>query len=114
MNWQQVTDPLHNIFLSALTAVIPTIFIFWALIIKRMKGYRASLLTAAVAFFIAILIYKMPAGLALLSMAHGAAYGLFPICWIILPALFLFNTVKSGQFEVIKNFMGTITGDRRL
>jgi len=115
MNWEQVTDPLHHIYLSALVAVIPTLFIFWALIIKRMKGYRASLLTAAVALCIALFVYHMPAGLAALSMIYGSMYGLFPICWIILPALFLFNiTVASGQFEVIKNLMGTVTTDRRL
>ena len=115
MTWTQVTDPLHNRLLSALMAAIPIAFIFWALIIKRMKGYKASLLTAAIAFVIAVVIYRMPVNLALLSAFHGALYGLFPICWIIVPALFLFNvTVKSGQFEVIRNCMASITADRRL
>jgi lactate permease len=57
----------------------------------------------------------MPVKLALLSTANGALYGLFPICWIVITAVFLFNiTVKSGQFEVIKHFMASITSDRRL
>src|SRR5689334_12692272 len=115
MVWTQLIDPLHNIFLSALVAVVPIMVIFWALIIKKMKGYKASLLTVAVALVIAIAVYRMPVQLALLSTAQGALYGLFPICWIIIAAVFLFNiTVKSGQFEIIKHFMASITSDRRL
>jgi lactate permease len=115
MIWKQLIDPFNNIFLSALVAVLPIAFIFWALIIKKMKGYKASLITVAIALAIAIGIYKMPVKLALLSTANGALYGLFPICWIIISAVFLFNlTVKSGQFEVIKHFMASITSDRRI
>ncbi|HEX5669000.1 MAG TPA: L-lactate permease, partial [Chitinophagaceae bacterium] len=115
MPWKQVIDPLNNLSLSLLVAVVPIAFIFWALIIKKMKGFLAALLTTLITIGIAILIYKMPMQRALLSTAHGALYGLFPICWIIIPAVFLFNiTVKSGQFEVIKYYMATITADRRL
>ncbi len=114
MTWIQVTDPLGNIALSALVAAVPVIFIFWSLI-RKMKGYMASLLTVMLAIILAIIVYGMPLELALLSGVHGALYGLFPICWIIVGAVFLFNlTVKSGQFEVIKNFMASITPDRRL
>lgn len=115
MNYTQVTDPLEHIILSALIAAVPILFIFWALIIRRMKGYQASLLTTLVALLVAVLIYGMPIKLAALSTLHGALYGLFPICWIIIGAVFLYNiTVASGQFEVIKNFMASITPDRRL
>ena len=115
MKWTQVIDPFNNIYLSALVAVVPIMFIFWALIIKKMKGYKASLLTTVIALVVAIGVYKMPVQLALLSTLHGAVYGLFPICWIIVSAVFLFNlTVESGQFEVIKHFMASITSDRRM
>ncbi|MEP7144978.1 MAG: lactate permease LctP family transporter [Ferruginibacter sp.] len=115
MNWTQVIDPFKNIFLSALVAVLPILFIFWALIIKKMKGYQASLISTALALLVAAIVYGMPVKLALLSTFNGALYGLFPICWIILPAVFLFNiTVKSGQFEIIRHFMASITSDRRL
>jgi lactate permease len=108
-------NPLSNLALSALVASIPILFIFWALIIRKMKGYQASLLTVSVAIVVAATVYHMPVKLALLSTLHGALYGLFPICWIIIGAVFLFNmTVKSGQFEIIKNFMASITPDRRL
>jgi len=114
MPWIQTIDPLKNIPLSALVAAIPVIFIFWALI-KKMKGYITSLLALAIAIFIALLIYGMPLKLSMLSTLHGSLYGLFPISWIIISAVFLFNaTVKSGQFEVIKSFMASITPDRRL
>ena len=106
MHWKQIIDPFNNIAISALVAVIPVLFIFWALIIKKMKGYKASIIATIIAIVIAIIIYKMPFRLALLSTANGAMYGLFPICWIVITAVFLFNiTVKSGQFEIIKHFM---------
>ena len=115
MNWTQVINPFNNIALSALVAVVPILFIFWALIIKKMKGYLASLIATAIAILIAIFVYGMPVNLALLSTANGALYGLFPIGWIVVTAVFLFNiTVKSGQFEIIKHFMASITSDRRL
>lgn len=115
MQWTQVTDPFHHLLLSALVAAIPVFFIFWALIIRKMKGWQASLLTMVIALVIALAVYRMPADLAVLSALHGALYGFFPICWIIIPALFLFNiTVRSGQFEVIRNCMAALTSDRRL
>lgn len=115
MNWTQVIDPLNNLGLSALVAAVPIFFIFWALIIKKMKGYLASLLTTLVAIIFALFVYGMPFKLVVSSTVQGALYGLFPICWVIIGAVFLYNvTVKSGQFEVIKNFMASITSDRRL
>src|SRR5207249_2519508 len=115
MNWTQDIDPLGSIALSAMIAVVPIVFIFWALIMKKMKGYQASLIATLIAIVIAVLVYGMPVKLALLSSANGALYGLFPICWIVITAVFLFNvTIKSGQFGVIKLFMASITPDRRL
>ncbi|MFD1144856.1 L-lactate permease [Larkinella insperata] len=115
MKWTQVIDPFHNIALSVLVAAVPILFIFWALIVKKMKGYQASLMATVLAALIALLVYGMPAKLAVLSIGHGALYGLFPICWLVIMSVFLFNlTVRSGQFEIIKHFMASITGDRRL
>jgi lactate permease len=115
MTWIQPVNPLNNQALSALVALVPVLVIFWALIIKKTKGYKASLMACVAAIIIAILVYGMPVKLAALSVANGALYGFFPICWIVITAVFLFNiTVKSGQFEVIKHFMASITADRRL
>src|SRR5688572_25792025 len=105
MNWTQITDPSGNIALSAFVASLPVILIF-AWLIKKVKGYLASLLTVLFAIVLAIAVYGMSFKLAALSALHGALYALFPICWVIIGAVFLFNvTVKSGQFEVVKNFM---------
>jgi len=115
MTWTQVIDPCHNRLASLGVALVPVLAIFWALIIRKMKGYQASLLATALALLVAIGIYRMPVTLALLSTFNGAIYGLFPICWIILPAVFLFNiTVRSGQFTIIRHFMASITSDRRI
>ena len=115
MAWTQPTDPCHNMLASAVIAVLPVSVIFWALVLRKMKGYQASLLAGAAALLIAVFVYKMPIQLALLSSLNGAVYGLFPICWIVFNAVFLFNTtIRSGQFEVIKHFMATITADRRI
>lgn len=115
MSWTQVTDPLDNMVFSALAAAIPVLFIFWALIIKKMKGYLASLLTLVAAIIFAVAVYRMPLTLAVLSGFNGILYGLFPICWIIIGALFIYNVaVASGQFEIIKGSIASITSDRRI
>src|SRR5207342_2809326 len=115
MTWRQVIDPFGNMAWSVLTAILPILFIFWALIIKKMKGYQASLISIVLALLIAALVYGMPLKLALLSGLNGALYGLFPICWIIVSAVFLFNiTVQSGQFEIIRYFMASVTSVSRL
>lgn len=113
--WQQVTDPFNNLSLSASVALFPIAFIFWALLVRKMKGYQASLIATALAMAIVISVYRMPTTLAVMAALHGAMYGLFPICWIVITAVFLFNiTVKSGHFEVIKHSLASITSDRRL
>jgi lactate permease len=108
-------DPLGNIGLSALVAAIPILFLFWALAIKHMKGHFAALGGTGLALLIAILVYGMPVDLAALSTLYGGAFGLFPVCWIVITALFIYNmSVKTGQFDVIKNSLASISDDRRL
>jgi len=115
MKWTQITDPLHHLGLSALVAALPIAFIFWALIIRKMKGHSVCLLTALAGMLIAIIVYGMPVKLAVLSVVDGALFGLFTICWIIMGVLFLYHlTVESGQFAIIRNFMASITTDKRL
>jgi lactate permease len=115
MTWTQLTDPLRHLGLSAMVAASPIAFIFWALIIRKMKGHTVSLLTVLAGLLIAVLVYGMPLNLAVLSVVDGALYGLFTICWIILGVLFLYNlTIVTGQFGVIRSFMASLTKDRRL
>ena len=115
MPWQQVYNPFGNIWVSALTASIPVIFLFWALAWKRMKGQWAALGATVLAILVSIIAYGMPVKLALLATFDGALFGIFPVCWIIVTALFIYNlSVKTGQFEVIKNSLASITDDRRM
>jgi len=80
-----------------------------------MKRHWASLSTLGIALVIATVGYGMPIPLATLASLDGAIFGLWPISWIILPALFIFNfSVKTGDFEIIKNSLAVITDDRRI
>jgi lactate permease len=102
MPWNISADPLGNLPLSAALAAVPIAWLFWALAWKRMKGHWASLSTLGLALAIALVGYGMPAPLATLAALDGALFGLWPISWIILPALFIFNlSVETGDFEVI-------------
>ncbi|MCY8106155.1 L-lactate permease LutP [Bacillus mojavensis] len=116
MQWTQAYTPIGgNLLLSALAALVPIIFFFWALAIKRMKGYTAGLSTLGIALLIAVLVYGMPAEKALMSATQGAVYGILPIGWIIVTSVFLYKiTVKTGQFDIIRSSVLSITDDRRL
>jgi lactate permease len=112
---QNFTAVGDNLALSAVVALIPILYFFWALAIKRMKGYLAGLSTLAIALVIAIVAYKMPAGMAFMSASQGAVYGILPIGWIIITSVFLYKlTVKTGQFDIIRTSVVSITEDRRL
>ncbi|MDA7027374.1 L-lactate permease [Bacillus sp. CLL-7-23] len=116
MGWTQDYTPLgNNLLLSSLAALIPILYFFWALAIKRMKGHTAGSTTLLITVVLAIFIYGMPAEKAVMSATQGAVYGLLPIGWIIVTSVFLYKlTVKTGQFEVIRSSVLSITDDRRL
>ena len=103
MQWQQIYDPLGNIWLSSLVALIPIIFFFLALTVLRLTGIVAGTITVILAILVALFAYQMPLGMALASGAYGFFYGLWPIAWIIIGAVFLYKiSVKTGQFEIIR------------
>lgn len=115
MTWTQVSDPFGNIGLSALVASIPILFLFWALAWKKMKGHLAAIGAVILGTGVAVVAYGMPAKLAILALLDGSLFGIFPVCWIVVTALFIYNlSVKTGQFEVIKNSLASITNDRRM
>ena len=116
MTWTMNLSPVANsIYLSALVASVPILFLFWALAVKRMKGHIAAPIATGIALLIAIAVYGMPVQYAVLSTLLGAGFGLFPVCWIIVTALFIYNmSVETGQFEVIKNSLASISDDRRM
>lgn len=113
--WNQVYDPLGNAWLSALVALIPIAVFFISLLVLKLKGQWAGLLTVVSAIIIAVFIYEMPVDKALWSFAYGAFYGLWPIAWIIIAAIFLYKlTVKSGYFDILRESIIAITPDQRI
>jgi lactate permease len=116
MPWLQAYAPVAGSeALSAAVAAIPLAVVFVCLAILRMKAFKAALLALAAAALVAVLAWGMPARLAALAAAQGAAFGLFPVFFIVLATLFLFNiTVKGGQFDVIRASLASLTPDRRL
>lgn len=113
--WNQVYLPLGGVGRSALAAGAPIILFFVSLAVLRLKGHVAGALTLALALVIAIAVYGMPAERAFASAAYGFAYGLWPIAWIIVTAVFLYKiVVKSGQFDVIRSSIVSLTDDQRL
>jgi lactate permease len=114
--WQQIYTPLAgSLGLSALAAALPLFTLLYLLGVKRKPSWLAALLGLAVATVVAIAVYRMPVTLAAGAITYGAAFGLLPICWIILWAIFLYRlSVETGQFEIIKDSIGGLTQDRRL
>ena len=114
-HWQQIYDPMGNIWLSSAIALIPIIFFFLALAVFRLKGSVAGTITVALALLVALFSYQMPVTLALSSAIYGFFYGLWPIAWIIIGAVFLYKvTVKTGQFDIIRSSILSLTQDQRL
>ncbi|MBC9784968.1 lactate permease LctP family transporter [Heliobacterium chlorum] len=115
MTWTQNYDPMGGLLLSTAIALIPIVYFFWALAIQKMKGHIAGLTTVILTVLIAIFGYGMPANMAVTSTVFGAFVGLWPIGWIVINAVFLYKlTVKSGQFDVIRSSISSLTNDRRL
>ncbi len=115
MTWVQQYNPLGNLGLSALVAAIPLFILLYMLGIRRSKGHYAALYATLAAVLLAIFVWRMPAGLAISATLNGMAFGLFPIVWIVISAIWVYNmSVESGEFEIIKNSLACITDDRRL
>lgn len=113
--WTQIYDPFGNIWISAAVALIPIIFFFLALAVFRMKGYVAGFITVVLTILVALFAYKMPFTMAMAATGYGFLYGLWPIAWIIIMSVFLYKiSVKTGQFDVIRASVLSITNDHRL
>ena len=113
--WQQGYDPMGRWWLSTALAGLPILVLLGAMAILRLKAHVAAVFGLATALVVAIAVFQMPVRLALTSAAYGAGYGLFPICWIILPVIFLYNlTCKTGHFVTLQQSLANITDDSRL
>ena len=115
MTWQQVYEPLGNLPLSALLAALPVVVLLGLLAFLHVRVHLAALAGLGTALLVAGLVYRMPLSLLAASTAFGAAYGLFPIGWIVIWAIFVYDiTVRTGKFEVLKHSISGLAADRRL
>ncbi len=115
MTWTQVYDPLGHWWLSTLVAALPILVLLILLAGFRVKAHWCAVAGAAAAVVCAILVFGMPARLAVASFVYGAAFGLLKIVWIVIAAVFLYDiSVDTGQFEIMKHSVAAITPDRRL
>src|SRR5579864_333128 len=113
--WNQVYNPLGNAALSTLAAAIPVVTLLVLLASGKVKAHLAAVIALVAAILVAILIFTMPAGLAIRASILGAAIGFFPIGWIVLNVIFLYRlTVEKGAFETLQQTIGGVTTDRRL
>jgi lactate permease len=114
--YQQVHDPVGgSLGLSTLVAVLPLVTLFVLLAGLRLRAYRACAIALAVAVTVAVAVYGMPAGQALNSAAAGAAFGIFPIVWIVVNAVWIYTmTVATGHFRTLRREVGAVSGDQRI
>ena len=115
MNWPQAYDPLNSPILSTIVALVPIAILLGALASHKIRAHWAAVAGLAVAMAIAIFAIGMPTGLAVRAAAFGAAFGLFPLGWIILNTLFLYRlAVESGTFETVQRSLASLSTDRRI
>ncbi len=113
--WNQVYNPLDNAALSTLAAALPVVTLLVLIASNKVKAPIAAIAALLVAIGVAVFIFTMPIGLAIRASLFGAAYGFFPIGWIILNVIFLYRlTVEKGAFERLQRVIGSVTADRRL
>jgi lactate permease len=114
--WQHNYEPVGgSLGLSAPVAALPIVVLFLMLGLWRAPAWKAAISGLVTALIVAITVYGMPMQLAVISTLYGAAYGLFPIAWIVFSSIMLYRlAVDTGRFEVIKDSVGSLTDDRRL
>ena len=115
MTWNQIYDPLGHWWLSTLVAALPVVVLLGLLAGFKVRAHLCAMAGAATAILCAILVFHMPAQMAVSSFLYGSAYGLLKIVWIVIAAVFLYDiSVETGQFEIMKQSVAAITPDRRL
>jgi lactate permease len=114
--WRHNYEPVAgSLGASALAAAIPIVVLFLMLGVLRKPAWMSALAALASALVVALGVYGMPISLALVSTVYGAAYGVFPIAWVVFASIMLYRlAVDTGKFEIIKDSVGSLTDDRRL
>ena len=113
--WNQIYNPLGNAALSTIAAAIPVVTLLVLIASGKVKAHIAAIIAVIVTNLITIFIFTMPAGMSIRASLLGVVAGFFPIGWIVLNVIFLYQiTVATGKFELLKRAVGGVTEDRRL
>jgi lactate permease len=113
--WNQVYNPFDNITLSTIAAAIPVVTLLVLIASGKVKAHIAAIIALVLANLVAIFLFTMPANMAIRASLLGVVSGFFPIGWIVLNVIFMYQlTVRAGRFEVLKRAVGGVTADRRL
>ena len=113
--WNQIYNPLNNTALSTIAAAVPVVTLLVLIASGKVKAHIAAIVAVILTNLIAIFIFTMPAGMSIRASLLGVVAGFFPIGWIVLNVIFLYQlTVATGQFELLKRAVGGVTEDRRL
>ncbi|PDT77805.1 L-lactate permease [Bradyrhizobium sp. C9] len=113
--WNQIYNPLGNAGLSTLAAAIPVVTLLVLIASGKVKAHIAAIIAVIVTNLITIFVFTMPAGMSIRASILGIVTGFFPIGWIVLNVIFLYQvTVRCGKFELLKRAVGGVTEDRRL
>jgi lactate permease len=113
--WNQVYNPFNNTTLSTIVAAIPVVTLLVLIASGKVKAHIAAIIALVLANLVAIFLFTMPANMAVRASLLGVVSGFFPIGWIVLNVIFMYQlTVTTGRFEVLKRAVGGVTADRRL
>jgi lactate permease len=113
--WQQQYHPLGSLALSALVAAVPVAALLCGIALCRVRTHLAAVGALALAWLLAVAVYGMPCQAAVAAALFGATYGLFPIGWIILNLIFLYElTVRAGSFAVLRGSLASLAPDPRV
>jgi lactate permease len=113
--WNQVYNPFNNAALSTIAAAVPVVTLLVLIASGKVKAHIAAIIALVLANLVAILLFTMPANMAIRASLLGVVSGFFPIGWIVLNVIFMYQlTVRAGRFEVLKRAVGGVTADRRL
>src|SRR5882757_1204524 len=113
--WNQIYNPLDSAVLSTIAAALPVIVLLVLIASGKVKAHIAAIVALVVANIVTIAIFHMPTGMSIRASLLGVVSGFFPIGWIVLNVIFLYQvTVSTGRFELLKRAVGGVTEDRRL
>ncbi|MGH9938118.1 MAG: L-lactate permease [Blastocatellia bacterium] len=113
--WTQSYDPLGSWPLSTLVAALPVLTLFFVLVALKKRVWFSAMCGMLMAVFLALVVFRMPAAMVAASTAHGVIFGILRIAWIIIASMFLYNVaVETGQFQVMKDSIASLSSDKRL